>query len=1117
MGEEITNFFKKKAKSILIKISVPIIAIFLIIAILAGSTKVVMKSNIENVIECSNDYFNEIIIDENGKITTSVTPEELWDYMLKKGYPVNKYLNGPNELARLLNAELITQLPDTRSNVNQDINWEEVFKGKNGTELENVLQGIIKFKRHDKDGNEYYLTYASPTEYYKWIEEYNINNDQKAREQALTHFTVRKESSRSNSGISGQGNQSIANEMISNISEKLINAAKITSATPSGYCLGWVDNVWNNAKLSYEAYGCAWCARDAHVVSTDRSNIPLGASVYSTGSGSHGRCTNKSADHIYGHVGIYIGNGQVMDSVQGIVRTISLDEWAPTNDTNQHNAWLGWGWEDGNKERGINVTSSINSTSTSASTSTSVSTSDTSGAHSIEDVIKAAESQLGQPYSHGHYSCADPGGLGFDCAGLVFWSFEQAGFENVPHSQCAVGASAPNRGMIDRVYENCGGSLIKDQSQLQRGDLLFYAGSGRESGHVAIYLGDGKRIHANGDCVAEDDNALNAKFIGGGPLFTNVSRTVNNTNTNNNSSSPGYKVVIATYKEVEKNVSYKGPDAENAASSFGISLETQPEYTLNTTTIDYESMVQPYTLQFGFLWSLLVVGQSKNFVMDLADLAYNSELEIGIYDNLTTTTDVDKWTYKQVTDAKIKGSVSCSGISYIVNHNHLYSQGDPLNEENGNITRTVVTRTNTATCALTRANTWIVDYEQNFKKLPSESNTQNGSKSLDNQTLQDWTEVDYSKDKCNIVGEKVEQIVAEVNDNRTNEYNEQIKQYGKENKSTSASNINSSLPSEPSYIGEGDVTINISMQTKIKRVEINDSTEDTVVTEKYTTDTKKSIIKDDQKTKPNFVTLFTSYEHRQFKHNILSATSWILEIMEENEKLANSVQIFKYLLYKATGINYGVTKLDYNDLLQMTSASSSGGVAGGALSVRECKLSREEFIRAVQSYAPAVSRSGTQKFRDNAGTLYDICVQEHLNPILCASQAYQEQNWVDGSSILNNYWGIAVFNGSNSGFVRSSFEDGVKMWCDFVNAIIAGETIPNLVNGSEWHEMDAIFATIDSHYKGDMSTIYDVFCQWAAPSNNASPQECAPYMVRYIDDCIVVIANNIFGAGSLDI
>ncbi|MFJ4652727.1 C40 family peptidase [Nocardia sp. NPDC088792] len=85
--------------------------------------------------------------------------------------------------------------------------------------------------------------------------------------------------------------------------------------------------------------------------------------------------------------------------------------------------------------------------------------------------LEAAESQLGAAYRSGG---TNPDG--FDCSGLVQWSYAQAGVDvpRTSYSQLAAGTEVP----LD---------------ELQPGDLVsFYGG-----GHSALYAGDGKVIHAS--------------------------------------------------------------------------------------------------------------------------------------------------------------------------------------------------------------------------------------------------------------------------------------------------------------------------------------------------------------------------------------------------------------------------------------------------------------------------------------------------------------------------------------------------------------------------------------------------------------------------------------------
>jgi cell wall-associated NlpC family hydrolase len=68
---------------------------------------------------------------------------------------------------------------------------------------------------------------------------------------------------------------------------------------------------------------------------------------------------------------------------------------------------------------------------------------------------------------------------GFDCSGLVHYSFAQAGR--------ALPRSTDGQRRASRPIH---------VSELRRGDLLFFDQEGKKSSHVAIYLGGGEFVHA---------------------------------------------------------------------------------------------------------------------------------------------------------------------------------------------------------------------------------------------------------------------------------------------------------------------------------------------------------------------------------------------------------------------------------------------------------------------------------------------------------------------------------------------------------------------------------------------------------------------------------------------
>jgi cell wall-associated NlpC family hydrolase len=107
------------------------------------------------------------------------------------------------------------------------------------------------------------------------------------------------------------------------------------------------------------------------------------------------------------------------------------------------------------------------------------------GRQASEYVIRRGMSQMGVPYSWGGGNAAGPsngigsgsGTVGFDCSGLVLYSFAGVGIK-LPHysgAQYDQGRKIPS-------------------SQMRRGDVIFYGPGGSQ--HVTIYLGNGQMLEA---------------------------------------------------------------------------------------------------------------------------------------------------------------------------------------------------------------------------------------------------------------------------------------------------------------------------------------------------------------------------------------------------------------------------------------------------------------------------------------------------------------------------------------------------------------------------------------------------------------------------------------------
>jgi len=91
-----------------------------------------------------------------------------------------------------------------------------------------------------------------------------------------------------------------------------------------------------------------------------------------------------------------------------------------------------------------------------------------------ERAAEVARSMVGKPYRYGGSTPK-----GFDCSGLVNYSFAQAGVQ----------VSRETRTLREEA-------VLVRTSALRPGDLVFFDQEGKKYSHVGIYVGDGRFVHA---------------------------------------------------------------------------------------------------------------------------------------------------------------------------------------------------------------------------------------------------------------------------------------------------------------------------------------------------------------------------------------------------------------------------------------------------------------------------------------------------------------------------------------------------------------------------------------------------------------------------------------------
>lgn len=117
-------------------------------------------------------------------------------------------------------------------------------------------------------------------------------------------------------------------------------------------------------------------------------------------------------------------------------------------------------------------------------------------------VLEAAETRIGAPYRFG-----GSGPDAFDCSGLVAYAHRQVGIA-VPRT----------------AAEQFSQATPVERRELRPGDLVFFRLSGRDVGHVGIYAGDDRFVHApqsggNVRLASLEDEWYRQRFVGAGRFY----------------------------------------------------------------------------------------------------------------------------------------------------------------------------------------------------------------------------------------------------------------------------------------------------------------------------------------------------------------------------------------------------------------------------------------------------------------------------------------------------------------------------------------------------------------------------------------------------------------------
>lgn len=1048
MEEELKKVLKaigKAVKNTLRIILLPLLPFILIIILLAGAVYFI---TVDDGTFKEDDwtspgygaavYKSETTVNADGTISASTSAQEIWDKLVEEGSPITAYLDSAEELAKLMNAEIITQYPDTRSNPDAPIDWDSIINGDS-------LQGIIKFKRSDENGNKSTMTYVDPETFQGYIDQYNENGDPTAKKNALSHFTIKKASQTTGStaGINYNG-------------PDLCWPATTTSITSNfGYRPPPVEGATSyhqgldiGVPMNSEVYAC----EDGTVVEATfhsaRGNyvkIDHGNGYVSWYEHNNSFAVNAGDEVEKGQVVAYAGSTGVSNGphvhFQIDFNGTSIDPLGFKYNNGMGNGTGGFGVEsddeEDNKDEDKDDEDEDKEDDEEEEKRAGVETPVSGDGYDMEYTSSAgitykAFKQYQGSYEHSPYWGGDienwgcgPVAVTILASGLIdpnYTPLEIANEMNEKYGKTNrynLKAEMDSLGMSAELIENPTAEQI--QENLRNGKVMLASltnitGYAHQDSHIIAIVD----INEQGQVYMispsdlgngwTDIETLMADGSGKGTQYI-VTTQAKKPSMIQGSNTSNYVVQIATWKQIDTTITTNDPNVE---------AESSTQYIMTTTNVNYEAMVEPYTMPFDYLWALLVVGESKNFVMDIADLVYNSNIEITVHDNLTVNTDTDAWTYTLRTKVVDKATVTVSGEGLtesadIPEHTHD-PEVDPGNSPADKLfqtTKTVVTQTNTVNVALTRANVWIVDYQNDFTLATPTKTEDHNTKTVPNEEYPDSptrTSVG-SGYSCVEITHKLNELVGKLKTKYAAAQNTTSTGSGTIS-SSPASTANSSILYEPKFNSE----VNATVKYYEKYINIKDEITHIVETKKYTEGTPTLKEKTDpDSTEPNFVTIFNSNKYEKNSSNIRSAFSWLIEILETNDSTKNRFpELTKYLLYKATGIDYGVTEFDF----KVFYPGSLTSVAGEDYVVDINKSSDDIVIRDLETLKKAFSGySNSSKLIENAQTFLDLQEKYGVNAVFAAAVSISETgagtagNAVNGK---NNWFNIECTCGNSS-------------------------------------------------------------------------------------------------------
>lgn len=316
--------------------------------------------------------------------------------------------------------------------------------------------------------------------------------------------------------------------------------------------------------------------------------------------------------------------------------------------------------------------------------------------------------------------------------------------------------------------------------------------------------------------------------------------------------------------------------------------KTISENTITNITIsiaDYKSALKKYTLTFDYLWALLVTTGDLDFMDSVSKLAIGSSVDVMLLDEKTVSVSTNVKEHDIIGRAKNKAYVDIIYADNETATRYFESEEYETGLSKYHYEQIITTTTITPNIQVTNAKTWLADYTNTYPENRNENSSgSNGVELKDTGEEKNYSDEQTSANNDNWYNDQVNSVAA----------GKKIKSINARWNNTTSYNINENFKE-----GSSSSTVKYEYGNPVS-------------------ETKERTDKNSQE--ENFVTLLV--KSQRALDSLIEEKEWLFEMLKGNENAEYMIDVTKYLLYKATGKDYGVTELNLDNLSIINKSNS---------------------------------------------------------------------------------------------------------------------------------------------------------------------------------------------------